>query len=169
MPLLEDLNQHQLEENRLILNVRKSPLIIRIILYIITFISFFAPISSILISIASGGGLKAGYFFAFLFWGLIGYFMLKRSLWNTLGKEIIVFYKDKITYEANYGWFKDGTKEIKNRSIEFYYEKAGFEEDNEGVLIIQNNEDKIKTVAKISISELNQLINSLNSNLTIEY
>jgi len=91
--------------------------------------------------------------------------MLRVSLWNTYGYELIQYNNSKLTYVADYHWFKDKVKEYTFENINYDIKPVGYEEDNKGVLIIKFDEDKVfETVTKISISDLESLISSLNIN-----
>ena len=62
-----------------------------------------------------------------------------------------------------YSWFKDGKKQIEfseNRtgSIELDIVKVGYEDENNGVLVININEENIICVTKIIITEIEELI-----------
>lgn len=89
--------------------------------------------------------------------------MLRISLWNTFGKEIIKISGNKLNYIADYKWFKDKIKEFNFESINFYLNKVGYEEDNKAVLIIKfDKETVLETVTKIDIENLNIWLDKLN-------
>ncbi|WP_188361695.1 hypothetical protein [Flavobacterium orientale] len=84
--------------------------------------------------------------------------MLRVSLWNTYGIEVLHFDKDKITYSADYGWFKDGTKDYEIKAPELEIKQIGYENDSKGVLLIFDSKNYIETVTQIPIKELESLI-----------
>lgn len=89
--------------------------------------------------------------------------MLRISLWNTFGKEIIKISGNKLNYIADYKWFKDKIKEFNFENINFYLNKVGYEEDNKAVLIIKfDKETVLETVTKIDIENLNIWLDKLN-------
>ena len=103
------------------------------------------------------------YLVALFLFGLIGFYLLRVSLWNTYGKETIELKTPNITYEANYGWFKDGKRSINSELINYGIMPVGYEEDEKGVLIIGNDKDKIESVVKMPISQIEELIGILNN------
>lgn len=159
------MEQIKIKENRLILRVKKSPLLGRILLYVITFLSITLPLGGFIVNMINGGELKFfNMVFLFIF-GLIAFYMLRVSLWNTYGKESIEFGKNKLTYVADYYWFKDKVKEFDFENIKYEVKLIGYEEDNKGVLVIKFDDDKVlETVTKIQIFDLESLINRLSKN-----
>lgn len=113
----------------------------------------------------NGGELKFfNIVFVFIF-GLIAFYMLRVSLWNTYGFELIQFGNNKLTYVTDYHWFKDKVKEFDFEKINYDIKPVGYEEDNKGVLVIRFDDDKVlETVTKIPISDLESLIVSLSKN-----
>ena len=95
--------------------------------------------------------------------GLMGFYMLRVSLWNTYGYETIVFDKQKVTYEANYGWFKDGKKTKDINPLVFSIKQVGYEEDKKGTLMIGTDDSCIECVTKIPIREIEELIEKLKN------
>lgn len=157
------MQQHYYENNILNLKVKKSPFLVRIVMFALAFSLFIFPIFGVIFSIIDGFGLHIGYFIAIGIFSLIGFYTLRVSLWNTYGEETIVFFENKIIYEANYGWFKDGKKETIISNLNFYAAPAGYEEDNEGVLVIASNDAKIESVVKIKMFQLEELISILQT------
>lgn len=145
----------------LILKVRKAPVIVRSIYFLLSFICFLLPVTLIVINIASGGRFHFGFFISIFLFGLMGFFLLRNALWNTYGKELIIFNNSEVSYEADYGWFKDGKKEIKNENLTYSYRSVGYEEDQMGNLIIHNSDTKIESVVKLPTDILDVLINEL--------
>lgn len=85
--------------------------------------------------------------------------MLRVSLWNTYGFELIQFDNNKFSYVADYHWFKDKVKKFTFENINYDIKPVGYEEDNTGVLVIKFDDDKVlETVTKVSISDLASLI-----------
>jgi len=156
------MNQIDFKQNHLILRVKKSPLLGRVLLYLITFLSIALPLGGFIANIINGGELKFfNLVFLFIF-GLIAFYMLRVSLWNTYGSEVIQFDNNKLTYVADYHWFKDKVKEFTFENIEYDIKQVGYEEDNKGVLVIKFDDDKVlETVTKIPIPDLESLISTL--------
>lgn len=159
------MNQIEFKQNQLVLRVKKSPLLGRILLYLITFLSIALPLGSFIVNMISNVGLSFFHILFLFIFGLIAFYMLRVSLWNTYGFELIQFDNNKLTYVADYRWFKDKVKEFTFENINYDIKPVGYEEDNKGVLIIKFDEDRVfETVTKISISDLESLISSLNIN-----
>lgn len=158
------MKQIEFKQNQLKLRVKKSPLLGRLLLYLITFLSIFLPLGGFIVNIINGGELKFfNIVFLFIF-GLIAFYMLRISLWNTYGFELIQFGNNKLTYVADYHWFKDKVKEFTFEKINYSVKPVGYEEDNKGVLVFKFDDDIVlETVTKIPISDLESLIIILNS------
>lgn len=158
------MKQIELKENKLRLRVKKSPLLGRVLLYVITFLSIALPLGGFIVNMISNVALNF-YHILFLFiFGLIAFYMLRVSLWNTYGYELIQFGNNKLTYSADYCWFKDKVKEFSFEKIDYKIQQVGYEEDKKGVLVIKFDNDKIlETVTKIPISDLESLIADLQS------
>jgi hypothetical protein len=149
--------QYSLEKNLLTISVRKSPFIIRLIIWILAFLFFIFPISGMITSIASGNGFHFGFLIGTGIFSLIGFFMLRVALWNTYGQETILFTNGEIIYEADYKWFKDSKKNITDRNISYSSKAVGYEEDNEAILVIQNETQTIECAVKMPQLEVEQL------------
>lgn len=158
------MSQIEFKENQLVMRVKKSPLLGRILLYVITFLSIALPLGGFIVNMISNVGLNFFYILFLFIFGLIAFYMLRVSLWNTYGKESIEFGKNKLTYAADYHWFKDKVKEFTFENINYDIKPIGYEEDNKGVLVIKFDDDKVlETVTKVSISDLESLIADLQS------
>lgn len=155
------MNQFDLQANKLFLKVRKPPIIIRGIFFVFAFAFFVFPIISLLFSISNGNGLKFGYFIFIGCFGLMGFYLLRISLWNTYGNEVIEISANKIIYEADYGWFKDGKKEVSYNELNYSIKSIGYEDENKGVLVIRINDKQIESVVKMHIPQLEELIKKL--------
>jgi len=118
--------------------------------------------------IAMGNGFHIGFLFGIFFFGLMGYYLLRISLWNTYGREDITFNGKQVSYFADYGWFKDSSMNITIDSITFSIRPIGFEEDNEGALVIGSEETNIECVTKMSIKEIEELIEILTEDYALQ-
>lgn len=153
------MNQIEFKQNQLVLRVKKSPLLGRILLYLITFLSIALPLGGFIVNMISNVGLSFFHILFLFIFGLIAFYMLRVSLWNTYGKELIQFVNNKVNYAADYHWFKDKVKEFSFEKINYSIKAVGYEEDNKGVLVIKFDDDKVlETVTKIPISDLESLI-----------
>ncbi|MBJ2173165.1 hypothetical protein JBL43_02870 [Aureibaculum sp. A20] len=155
------MQQFNLNNNTLTLKVQKSPLFVRSVMFLFSFLFFIAPVVGMGFAISFGGKFHIGYIFMMILFGLLGFYLLRISLWNTYGEEVIIFNKSTINYEANYGWFKDGKKLINSDNVKYSSRAIGYEEDEKSALIIENSDNKIESVVKIHNDELNELIQLL--------
>lgn len=176
------MKQFELQNNILRLRVKKAPVLIRIFLFLFAFLLFTGPLFGVITSAANGGGFHLGFFAVIFIFGLLGFYLLRNALWNTYGEELIQFNGHEISYEANYGWFKDGKKVVKIEVIHFSIRTIGYVDENLGMLIISNSDlnlkssdtrqldqitnegdIKIESVVKMPIDQLEELIGLLES------
>lgn len=158
------MNQIDFKQNQLILRVKRSPLLGRLLLYLITFLSIALPLGGFIVNMISNVGLSFFHILFLFIFGLIAFYMLRVSLWNTYGFELIQFGNKKLTYVADYHWFKDKVKEFDFENIDYSIKQVGYEEDNKGVLVIRFDNDKVlETVTEVPISDLESLIIRLNN------
>ena len=150
------------DKKQIVISVRKSPIFLRIFLMIIFILFLIVPILGMAEMIIEREKLKFGAFISLaLFWGL-AYYVFRILSWNTFGKEHISF-TDKVEYFSDFKYFKDSFKEFDNSDLRFEFEKIGYEEDNEGFLIIKNNNETLKSVIKVKIPELKESIERLKN------
>jgi len=157
------MKQYHFEGNTLVLKVKKSPIFVRAIMFFFSFVFFIAPISGIALSIVAGNRFHFGFLIGLLIFGLVGFYLLRISLWNAYGEEVIELNKPNVSYEANYGWFKDGKKSINYELLSYSAKPIGYEEDKKGALIIEGENTKIESVVKMPIIQIEELIKILNN------
>ena len=161
------MSSYVFENNKLILSVKKSPFLVRVVLFSLSFLSFLSPFIGIILTLILGGRFHFGFLIGVVFFGLIGFYMLRNSLWNTYGKEVILFEKNnQVQYEADYGWFKDGNKKINLDFLKFSIRPVGYTEDNLGALVVGDETNSVESVVKIPIKQLEELIMILEEKLT---
>ena len=154
--------QYEIKGNELVMRVKKAPFFVRSTMFFLTSLFFLLPLTGMILSLAMGNRMHIGYLIGVFIFGLLGFYMLRMSLWNTYGKEIITFNHKSLIYLADYGWFKDGKKQKEiNTPTEYSIRKIGYEDYNEGGLVI-GSDDPIICVTKIPINELEELIIKLN-------
>jgi hypothetical protein len=154
------MNRYQIDKNQLRLLVKKSPLFIRVTLYFFTALFFLMPLVAFLIG-ALIYGFHIAYFIGIFFFAILGLYMLRISLWNTYGKEIITYQDNKINYTADYGWFKDKIKTLAlEGTIKFQVVPYQYEDDVLARLIITTENDGLVCVTKMPFGELNEVIAS---------
>ncbi|MGE8241430.1 hypothetical protein D3C87_838780 [compost metagenome] len=152
------MKQIDLRQNRLMLKEQTGSLIARLFIYLLTIFTIVLPLSGLIANILNGGVTIVSIAIYAVF-GLIAFYMLRVSLWNTYGSEIIHFQENKLNYTADYHWFKGGSKEFDFDKINFSIERTGYNEDNKGILIIKFDEkEKFETVSKLPLSDLEDLI-----------
>jgi hypothetical protein len=147
-----------LHNNTLHLRVKRSPLIIRIVMFSFAFAFFILPISGAIYGISNGSGFQFSYLIGIGIFSIMGFYLLRLALWNTYGEETIEVLENKIIYEASYGWFKDSKREMIFTVPEYSFKSVGYEEDHEGVLVIISENSQLESVVKMPIAKLEQLI-----------
>ncbi len=152
------MQQYNFKNNILNLKVKKSPLVIRIVMFFFAFAFFVFPISGVVVGVLNGVGLQFGYVIGIGIFALMGFYLLRVSLWNTFGEETIEILDGKVIYEANYGWLKDGKKETIITNLKYSFKPVGYEEDNEGVLVISSENAQVESVVKMSMEEMEALL-----------
>lgn len=153
--------QYTLSENELEIRVKKAPVVARSMMFIFAAISFLLPTVGTILGLASGKGFHIGYAIGLVVFGLLGFYLLRVSLWNSFGKELITFNSNKISYVADYGWFKDGKKEKELvKPIDWGIRPLGYEDEQKGALIIGLDEP-IFCASKMPTAELDELITKL--------
>ena len=153
--------QYQLNGNKLSLIVSKAPLFVRSVMFLFTFLFFLITLGGIL-AMVTGRKLEIRSLIVIAIFGLLSFYVLRISLWNTYGKEVLLFNKDKIEYSADYHWFSGGKIEI-NRHAEFSIQQIGDEKDKKGTLLIGSKKTKIICVTAIPNTELEEIIDKLNN------
>ena len=106
----------------------------------------------------NGAPLKIGYLIGIGLGGLLGFYIFRIYLWNSFGKEIIIFNKNDVSYVADYRLFSDGEKNKKFDTLTYSITPIGYEEENLGLLTIGIEDNKIESVVKLPINQLEELI-----------
>ncbi len=157
------MNQFSFENKYLKLKVKKSPILVRLPLFTITFLCFALPLSGLILNTIQGSDVKFGGFVLLGLFSLMGFYLLRLSLWNQFGQEIIQFDEHEIVYVADYRWFKDGRKELNIGLISYSIKSAGDENENKGTLVISNGESEIESVVVMPTQSLEKLIKALEN------
>lgn len=155
------MNQIYLNNNLLLIKVKKTPLIIRIVLFIFTFLFFLFPLAWIA-SLFIGKQLTV---VAIILTGIFlfsGVYLLRLTLWNTYGEEKIYINPTKLTYEVSYGWFKDRVREVETLNLD-YYIKPHPSGDDIGVLAMRSGTTEIESVIPLKSILLEDLIVNLKN------
>ncbi|MBP2282241.1 hypothetical protein H4V97_000559 [Flavobacterium sp. CG_23.5] len=159
------MNQYSFENNQLKFKVSKTPFLVRLVLFIITFLCFAFPLFGIIFNIVEGNGIKFGGILAFGIFYLLGFYLLRISLWNSYGEETIQINENKIIYIADYRWFKDGKKTIEKNGVTYSIKPVGYEEENNGILVISNGKSEIESAVKIPKKNLEKLISIIQNEI----
>ncbi|EDM43077.1 hypothetical protein SCB49_12669 [unidentified eubacterium SCB49] len=157
------MKQYDLIDNTLELYVKKSPVIIRVLMFIIAAATVLLPVLGVIGAINLGNELKIGHIIGPLLSGIIGFYLLRISLWNTYGKETIKLGDTTIEYVADYKWFKDGKQIINLDNAVFSFKEVGYEEDKMGSLFIENDTEQICSVVKLPISQIEVIFEKLSN------
>lgn len=154
-------NQIEIKGSQLTISVKKAPIFIRVVLTLILAILILIPLAVTFFMLTYGDGPHIGIAIIYLLcWGS-GFYLLRVTLWNSAGREILTLHPDKISYIADYRFFKDGRQEIniKDLETEIIYEdepKKTF-----GRLRLKNKSTFIETVVQTTITELEEIINEI--------
>ncbi|MTG98245.1 MULTISPECIES: hypothetical protein [Myroides] len=153
--------QYQINERQLLLRVKKAPLAIRIILYVIAIAGILLPIiatvSAILLPTTTMSIVNIIVMTALLF---ISLFIFRLAIWNTKGEEEFYFADDHVYYQANYGWFKDKRKRynLTDKAISFEIRSIGSSDDHKGVLLMQSGTKLFGSAVKVPVEDLKIII-----------
>lgn len=152
--------RYSFEGNTLTLHVKRSPIVLLVILYFITALCFVGPILGFFIGFLNGSA-SLGSFIGIGFLGLIGFYLLRFSLWNTYGKEIIKIADDKVEYHGDFRYFQFNKKNYEINGV-LYFERrsVGYEEDQMEVLdiICGSGDWQVNCSTKIPKQEMEQLL-----------
>lgn len=156
------MKKYEIIGKLVVLHSGKAPVFPRVMMFFFSFISFLLPIFGIILSIISKNGIHFGHFLSLVIFGLLGFYLLRVVLWNTYGKETFNFENDLISYEADYGWFKDRVKEISKDGLTFSIQKVGYEDENKAVLTMNSGSQKIKSATKMVTEDIEELLSKLH-------
>lgn len=156
------MTQASFENEKLTLSVKKSPLIIRAILLVLSCCFFLFPTLGTIASVSQGGRLGFGVLLMIGVMALLGFYLLRIFLWNTYGKETFEWKTDGVWYEADYRWFRDGRKQLDSGELIFSAKTAGYEEDRLGTLIAFDGSQTVHSAVKLPMDELEKIIGILS-------
>lgn len=155
--------QYFIDSKGINLKVRRAPIVVLVMFSFITILAFVSPLIGIILNLAAGKGFHIGLFFGLVIFGLLGFFLLRNTLWNAFGQETIRFENNEIEYVADYGWFKDKVKSFSySNDLSFGIKPIGYEEDHKGTLIISTSNGTVNCVTKMNIDELQNLISLMS-------
>ncbi len=160
--ILDQHDNYSIQGNTITFQPTPPSTFVRSIIYIVTVVSSLIPILIVIGAVQSGNGFKFGHFIGIGLNGLIIYYLLRISLWNTFGKEQITIEEKEINYSADYGWFKDKIKTTETSKTEFAILPVGYEEDGLGVIVILSENKQIKLATKLPLDPLDKIATELN-------
>ena len=150
----------------LTLQSKKASLFARIVLLVLMVLSFLLPLVVMTLLSLFELELNFGHFYWFIIFCLIGFYFLRLYLWNSYGKEIIEFEKERIIYFADYKLFKDSRKSINGINAKFEIKEIDSNTGKMGLLIISNESEVIETVTKVKLQELADFLKKNNLPIT---
>ncbi|SRX76100.1 hypothetical protein AEQU3_03098 [Aequorivita antarctica] len=156
-------NQAEFIGNQLFIKGNKSPIVVRITLIIVLLICLLIPIAITITLMSERKGPHFGIFLSFIFFWGIGFYMLRIILWNTFGREVLTFEDDKISYEADYRYFRDGKTSISTKDIEVVAVPTIDESAKLGILIFTNENQHIDTVLRVPFDKMTELAAEVNN------
>lgn len=147
-------NQINIDGSQLTISTRKTPIFLRVFLIFILTILILIPIALTFIWLTNGRGLHIGIAFSFILcWG-IGFYLLRITLWNTVGREILNLNLDNISYIADYGLFRDGQQIIGLSDLETEIIFEDSIKNPVGRLRLTSRENSLETKLQATIKEL---------------
>ncbi len=157
------MTKFQIENKILKLHVEAPKAIYRYLMFFFAFISFIVPLIAFVTALWTGK-FHAGIFISFLFFGFIGYYLLRSALWNTYGTEEFHFDVENIIYITDYKKFKEKVRTIPRQNIQVDFVPCRREKDKY-VLQINHGKERIKSVIGLSESEKNELFERIKQEL----
>ena len=159
------MKQNQIEINgaQLTISTKKAPVFIMITLTLLLSILTLIPIAVTFFVYTYGDGPHIGIAFSFILcWG-VGFYLLRVTLWNSVGREILTLNPEKISYIADYKLFRDGRQEITTKDLEteiIYEDKPN---KPLGRLRLKNKTTSIETTIQTTLTEMEELINEIKT------
>lgn len=156
-------NQIEINGSQLTISTKKAPVFIRIVLTLILSILTLIPLAVTFFVLTYGDGPHIGIAFSFILcWG-VGFYLLRLTLWNSVGREILTLAPEKISYIADYRLFKDGRQEITTKDLETEIIHEDEPDKSFGRLRLKNKSTSIETVLTTTIAELEELKNEIKT------
>jgi len=155
--------QYSIEKNNITLNVKKPHFLLRFLLYFMSCIVLLGPVVGFIISVGSGQPFHIKYLFGLVASSLIGFYILRFSLWNSFGKEIIELGEESILYTTDYKLYRDNKTHKREGKLNFSCIPIGYIEDQMGCLTLHVGEVVIQSVIKMPITDINILIKELTT------
>ena len=85
-------------------------------------------------------------------------YFVRLILWNSFGKEIITFEKDKLSYVSDYRYFKDGKQEIKDHlGLHIHIIESKQSKGKLATLHFASMDEKVECVSTLSLETCQQI------------
>jgi len=160
-------NQIEIKGFELIITAKKAPVFIRMVLTVIVVALTIIPLVITFFVLIYGDGPHIGIAFSYLLcWGA-GFYLLRVTLWNSFGQEILTLNPTKIAYIADYRLFKDGRQEITTEDLETEIIWGNQPNKPLGRLRLKNKITSIETVFKTTIVDLETLEKEIKTRYNI--
>jgi hypothetical protein len=154
-------NQLSLDGNTLVVTLGKTSIIVRGIILFFAAFSFLMPLVILIFMMANHADFKFGFVILFIILWLPAYYLLRIVLWNSYGKERLIFSREKVIYEADYKFFKDSKQELSgNISVEIV--KNSSSNKDESTLLLKSEIEKIETVIALPYGKWQSVIAEIN-------
>jgi hypothetical protein len=134
-----------------------------------TALFFIAPTLGFFIGFLNGSA-SIGSIFGIGFLGLIGFFLLRFSLWNTYGKEVIRISDGKLEYYGDFKYFQFNKKNHEINGVLYFQSCAvGYEEDHIEVLNIRcgSGDWNINCSTKIPEHDMQRLLEQARTSFNV--
>ena len=148
-------------DDTIVINSEANSFAPRIILLVLTTISFLIPIVATIVAILILE-LKPAIIITYVIFGFSGYFFLKLYLWNKHGKEILYLKRDKINYHADYKIFIGNKREINSDAVKIEFLESVEKKEKFGTLKLSNDNAIIETVIKLTLNDLERIKDKIN-------
>lgn len=156
---MNNLNDSQVdfEDSKITISVKKAPLMIRFSFGLLVFILGIMPIGVTTLALTYWESLHIGLLFSFILcWG-VGFYLLKVTLWNWIGREVLTLKPQSIHYIANYILFKDGHQKINTSNLDASVVFNPTSSQGFGTLILTNKNESLCTTVQLSEIDLKKL------------
>ncbi len=138
-----------------VINMPKSPFIIRFVLVFFATVGFVFPILVVVLASINGTKIGFGILFSFLIGFGVGIYLTRLILWNTYGSEHIKISSLGLEYYCDYRLFKDNRKHLKLKNL--FFQKANTN------MMMKNNDETINTSITLSDKMLDELIDNIQN------
>lgn len=166
--------QLSLSKNLLTVTVGASSILIRLVLMFFASVSFLIPIAVVAFTVTNHSDFNFIFVIITIICWLSAFYLLRIILWNTYGKEQLLFMHGKVVYEADYKFFKDAKMEIIGTiAVEIVVNK--YSKKDENTLLLKSDDEQIETVISLPfdtwqlvLDDINLMLGNVDSDFEIE-